>query len=88
VFGDLVPELPTTLVWLGRVHVDDPVFQDLASDAQRIILDSEYTSLASVIHVAKWARTKPDAPKITDLAWTRISVWQEMLARFFDAAER
>jgi glucose-6-phosphate dehydrogenase assembly protein OpcA len=84
----LVPELPTALVWLGRVHVDDPVFQDLANDAQRIILDSEYTSIASVIHVARWARSQPDAPKIVDLAWTRVSMWQEMLARFFDAAER
>ena len=26
----LVPEIPTALVWLGRVHVDDPVFEDLA----------------------------------------------------------
>lgn len=83
----LVPELPTALVWLGRVHVDDPVFQDLANDANRIVLDSEYTSIASLIHVAKWARTQPNAPHIADLAWTRISSWQELLARFFDAAD-
>ena len=80
----LVPELPTALVWLGRVHVEDPVFQDLANDANRIVLDSEYTSIASLIHVAKWARTQPNAPRIADLAWTRISSWQELLARFFD----
>lgn len=80
----LVPELPTALVWLGRVHVDDPVFQDLANDAHRIILDSTYTSIASLIHVAKWARVQPNAPHIADLAWTRISMWQEMMARFFD----
>ncbi len=83
----LVPELPTALVWLGRVHVDDPVFQDLANDANRIVLDSEYTSIASLIHVAKWARTQPNAPHIADLAWTRISSWQELLARFFDDAD-
>lgn len=83
----LVPEIPTALVWLGRVHVDDPVFQDLANDAHRIVLDSTYTSIASLIHVAKWARTQPNAPHIADLAWTRISMWQEMLARFFDEAE-
>ena len=83
----LVPEIPTALVWLGRVHVDDPVFQDLANDAHRIVLDSTYTSIASLIHVAKWARTQPNAPHIADLAWTRISMWQEMLARFFDEAD-
>jgi glucose-6-phosphate dehydrogenase assembly protein OpcA len=80
----LVPEIPTALVWLGRVHADDPVFGDLASDAHRIILDSEYTSLASVIHVASWARKQPNAPRVADLAWTRLATWQELLARFFD----
>lgn len=80
----LVPEIPTTLVWLGRVHVDDPIFQDLANDANRIVLDSEYTSIASLIHVASWARKQPNAPEISDLAWTRIAIWQELLARFFD----
>ena len=80
----LLPELPTTLVWLGRVHETDPIFEDLANDANRIILDSEYTSIASVIQVASWARRQPNAPQIADLAWTRIATWQEMLARFFD----
>lgn len=83
----LVPEIPTALVWLGRVHVDDPIFEDLANDANRIILDSEYTSISSVIQVAAWARTRRHAPEIADLAWTRIAVWQEMLARFFDDVE-
>lgn len=83
----LVPEIPTALVWLGRVHVDDPIFEDLAKDANRIILDSEYTSIASVIQVAAWARKQHNAPDIADLAWTRISAWQEMLARFFDDAD-
>lgn len=80
----LVPEIPTVLVWLGRVHVDDPVFEDLANDANRIVLDSEHASLASMLHVAAWARKQPNAPLVADLAWTRIAIWQEMLARFFD----
>ena len=83
----LVPEIPTALVWLGRVHVDDPIFEDLANDANRIILDSEYTSIASVIQVAAWARSQRNAPDIADLAWTRVAAWQEMLAQFFDDAE-
>lgn len=83
----LVPEIPTALVWLGKVHVDDPVFEDLANDAHRIILDSEYTSVTSVIQVAAWARKQYNAPRIMDLAWTRVAVWQELLARFFDASE-
>lgn len=83
----LVPEIPTALVWLGRVRVDDPVFDNLASDAQRIILDSEYTSIASVIQTVAWARKQRNGPEIADLAWTRIAVWQELLARFFDGVD-
>jgi len=83
----LVPEIPTALVWLGRVHVDDPVFEDLANDAHRVILDSMYTSLASLLNVAKWARKQHNAPQISDMAWTRLAPWQEMIARFFDPAD-
>jgi len=84
----LVPEIPTALVWLGRVHVEDPVFEDLANDANRIVLDSEYTSLASLLQVTAWARKQKAGPQVSDIAWTRLAPWQEMLARFFDPPER
>ncbi len=80
----LQPELPTTLIWLGRVHVEDPVFRELASDARRVVLDTEYTSLSSLLALARWAREAPGRPAVADLAWTRLSPWQEMCARFFD----
>jgi glucose-6-phosphate dehydrogenase assembly protein OpcA len=79
-----VPEIPTSVVWLGRVHVDDPVFLSVAENAQRIILDTDYTSLSSLLHLARWAREAPGRPRFADLAWTRISTWQELCARFFD----
>ena len=74
-------------MWLGKVHVEGPHLRDLANDAHRIILDSGYTSVASVIQVAAWARKQPNAPRIMDLAWTRMAAWQELLARFFDASD-
>jgi len=79
-----VPEIPTTLVWLGRVHVDDPVFLALADRAQRVVLDTEYTSLASLMKLAAWTRADSGRPAVADLAWTRLAVWQELCARFFD----
>lgn len=83
-----VPELPTVLVWLGRVHVDDDVFLELARDSQRVLLDTEYTSLGSLLHLARWARGGERGgegrPHVADLAWTRLAIWQEMCARFFD----
>ncbi len=80
----LVPEIPTVLVWLGRVHVDDAVFEDLARSAHRIIVDSDYTSISSLLRVTSWARNQPNRPLVSDLAWTRLASWQEMVARFFD----
>jgi glucose-6-phosphate dehydrogenase assembly protein OpcA len=80
-----VAELPTALVWLGRVHASDPVFEGIAEDAQRVVLDTEYTSIASLLQLARWASAEEGRPHVADLAWTRIAVWQEMCARFFDA---
>jgi hypothetical protein len=79
-----VPEIPTTLVWMGRVHVDDPVFLALATASQRVVLDTEYTSLSSLMKLAAWARAEDGRPAVADLAWTRLAVWQELCARFFD----
>ena len=80
----LVPEVPTTLVWLARVHTHDPIFTSLASHAERVVLDTEYTSLSSLLALGKWARAAQGRPKVADLAWTRLSTWQELCARFFD----
>jgi glucose-6-phosphate dehydrogenase assembly protein OpcA len=79
-----MPELPTTLVWIGRVHTDDPVYASIAKDAQRVILDTEYTSLSSLVKVAAWSSAEEGRASVADLAWTRLSVWQELAARFFD----
>jgi glucose-6-phosphate dehydrogenase assembly protein OpcA len=80
----LVAEIPTTLVWLGRVHTDDDVFTSMATSAQRVVLDTEYTSLASLVQLAKWSREEEGRPALADLAWTRLATWQELCARFFD----
>lgn len=80
----LVPEIPTSLVWLGRVHVEDPVFCAIAMQSQRVVLDTEYTSLTSLLQLARWARAEPDRPGVMDLAWIRLGPWLEMCARFFD----
>ncbi len=80
----LVPEIPTALVWLGRIHAKDPIFEAIAGAAHRIITDTEYTSLVSLVHLASWARAEPDRPFVADLAWTRLSPWLELFARFFD----
>lgn len=80
----LVPELPTALVWLGKLQVEHPVFVGLAAQASRVILDTDYTSLQSLMQAARWARSGESRPPVADLAWTRLSTWKDMCARFFD----
>lgn len=80
----LVPELPTAIVWLGRVHVTDPTLQSMAELSQRFILDTEYTSITSLLALTKWIREEHGNTYVADLAWTRLSPWQELVARFFD----
>ena len=79
-------DVPTTLVWLGRVHTEDPAFAPLARDSDRIILDAGQGSLASLAHVVRWTNALPtaDRPGVADLAWTRLAPWQELCARMFD----
>jgi hypothetical protein len=79
-------DVPTTLVWLGKAEAGDPAFEPLARDASRIVLDATEGSLASLVNVVYWARTRStaDRPGVADLVWTRLAPWQEMCARMFD----
>ena len=61
------PEMPTALVWLGPVHAGDAIFVGLAEGTQRIVLDTERTSLASLVTLARWADGEGSPPKIAEL---------------------
>jgi glucose-6-phosphate dehydrogenase assembly protein OpcA len=77
-----VPEMPTTIVWLGRWRAEAKAFTELAEGAQRIVIDSSHSGLPSLFALARWSK---DKVHVADLAWTRLAVWQEMAARFFDS---
>jgi glucose-6-phosphate dehydrogenase assembly protein OpcA len=79
-------DVPMTLVWLARVHVEDPCFAPLAGAASRVVLDSTGASLSSLSQVVRWARARPenDRPGVADLAWTRLGSWQDLCSRMFD----
>jgi glucose-6-phosphate dehydrogenase assembly protein OpcA len=79
-------DVPTTLVWLGGAAVDDPVFDPLAREASRIVLETGHGTLESLAKTVTWTRARPetDRPGVTDLTWTRLAPWQEMCARMFD----
>jgi glucose-6-phosphate dehydrogenase assembly protein OpcA len=82
-------DVPTTLVWVGGVRAGDPVFEALARDASRIVLDAAQGSLeglARLVHSERLraAAGSADGAGVADLAWTRLAPWQEMCARMFD----
>jgi glucose-6-phosphate dehydrogenase assembly protein OpcA len=79
-------DVATTLVWLGRVHTDDPAFAPIAEGAGRIVLDAAQGGVLSLANVVYWARSRAtDArPGLADLTWTRLSIWHELCARMFD----
>jgi len=43
--------------------------------------------VTSLVKLSAWARSEEGRPAVADLAWTRLSVWQELSARFFDPPE-
>ncbi|MFO0676458.1 MAG: glucose-6-phosphate dehydrogenase assembly protein OpcA [Polyangiaceae bacterium] len=85
----LVPEIETVLVWLGEIETagSTKAFTEFAENADRLVLDTEYTSFADLARAARWAAAAPSRPAICDLAWTRLGPWQELVARFFDTHE-
>jgi hypothetical protein len=78
-------DVPTTLVWLAD-HGGDALFDPLARDASRIVLDAAEGSVGGLARAVSWARARAaaDRPGVADLAWTRLAPWQEMCARMFD----
>lgn len=77
-------ELPSTLIWLGKISASDPLFESLSANVERVIIDSEYSSIESAIELIGWSDTTGGDTAVSDLAWTRMAPWQELTARMFD----
>ncbi len=83
----LVPDIETVLVWVGQLSPEDPGLRALARQADRIVVDSEYTGLSKLFELCAWTKSLPETPSVIDLAWLRLSPWRELLARTFDSEE-
>jgi glucose-6-phosphate dehydrogenase assembly protein OpcA len=95
----LVPDLPVFLWWTGTPPNDTRRFDDLIAVADRLIVDSSdfarpdrtlpvIASLATSRH-AEAGATVQRAKRasrfgVTDLNWTRLTPWRELVAAFFD----
>ena len=83
----LVPDLPVFLWWTGTPPHDTRRFDDLIALADRLIVDSaDFARPDQTLAVmAELARTHGGRKfGITDLNWTRLTPWRELVAAFFD----
>ena len=79
----LIHDLPTHVWWPGDPPFRDPVFEQLVELSDRVIVDSADFGdlLAGLRRLANLRRQSG----VGDLAWERLSWWQELTAQFFDA---
>ena len=81
----LVPSVRTVLLWAGS-RISEPRFSALGGLADVIIVatsrtaDSETQTLADIVAL----HGGPLEAKLRDLAFLRLTPWQEMVAQFFD----
>jgi glucose-6-phosphate dehydrogenase assembly protein OpcA len=83
----LVPDLSVFLWWTGTPPVQAQRFDDLIALADRLILDSaDFPRPDKTLPiVAELAKTHGGRKfGVTDLNWTRLTPWRELVAAFFD----
>lgn len=83
----LVPDLPVFLWWTGTPPQDARRFDDLLELADRLIVDSADfarpdRTLPLIADLAVAHRHRSFG--VTDLNWTRLTPWRELVASFFD----
>jgi glucose-6-phosphate dehydrogenase assembly protein OpcA len=79
----LIHDLPTYVWWPGDPPFGHPVFDQLVELADRLIIDSS-DFIELLTGMRRLANLRHRAG-VGDLAWERLSPWQERIAQFFDA---
>lgn len=79
----LIHDLPTHVWWPGDPPFRDPVFEQLVELSDRVIVDSaDFDDLLGGLRRLANLRRQSG---VGDLAWERLTWWQELTAQFFDA---
>ena len=82
----LVPDLPVFLWWTGTPPIGGRRFGELLGPADRLIVDSAdfprpHETLTQIARICAQAR---GLFGVTDLNWTRLTPWREIVTAFFD----
>ncbi|CAN5145253.1 glucose-6-phosphate dehydrogenase assembly protein OpcA [soil metagenome] len=82
----LLPDLPVFLWWTGTPPLSASHFHELLSLADRLIVDSADFARpdATLPEIARVCDQGHGQYGVTDLNWTRLTPWRDLLAAFFD----
>jgi glucose-6-phosphate dehydrogenase assembly protein OpcA len=82
----LVPDLPDFVWCTTPDYVNDPVLGELADQVDRIVVDSSASPDPSVAfdYLLKLFQMGGSQLQISDMAWTRLHSWRQLIAQFFD----
>ncbi|MGF1577365.1 MAG: glucose-6-phosphate dehydrogenase assembly protein OpcA [Cyanophyceae cyanobacterium] len=83
----LINELPTYLWWNGDLDLNSPLFQQMASLSDRIIVDSR-DFVNPEEDLGEIQQLTDQGQHCGDLNWRRLSPWQELTAQAFDPPDR
>ncbi|MEX0800267.1 MAG: glucose-6-phosphate dehydrogenase assembly protein OpcA [Dehalococcoidia bacterium] len=83
----LVSDMPVFLWWQGLPDLGSHLFGQLLANCDRLIVDSDQfpsqRAAAALAGIHRLARE--EAVSATDINWSRLTAWRELIAQFFDA---
>ena len=78
----LLPDLPVFLLLRLDPERWEPLVKDCWSFATRVVIDS--TGERSGLHSLPGLLARQPTRSVTDLSWTKLTGWRELVARLFD----
>ena len=83
----LVPGLPVFLWWHDEPPLDSHLFQELLDTCDHLVIDSaDFAPERAAVLLADLQRISQKSDvALSDLAWSRLTHWRELVAQFFDA---
>ncbi len=85
----LLSDLPVYLWWRAVPPLADKVFNRLAEMSNRVIIDSAIFAdpHGDLVTLSLLLRDRPKWTAISDLNWSRLTAWRQLIAGFYDNAE-
>jgi glucose-6-phosphate dehydrogenase assembly protein OpcA len=83
----LVPDLPVLLWWHGEPPLTGHLFRELLNICDRLVVDSAHFSpeRAERALMGLQRLMEEDGVAVSDLNWSRLTHWRDLVAQFFDA---